>query len=141
VPNNELFYLLLNKSADSLSSEEISQLSAFDNKSDLHHDILWLLREGVVRTINNMGDTGQDYFLNALFLIAHFEISELSATLLHLLTGLPNDLTDKFIGDFGDLIIIPSFRKIGLSSLDGFFEMLVHTTKDEYEQDDDDDYE
>jgi hypothetical protein len=140
-PGNELFYLLLNKSADTLTSEEINQLSTFENKANLQHDILWLLKAGLVRTMNHMGETGQDYFVNALFLTAHFELSELTGLILQLLTGLPEDIMEELFGDFADLILIPPLRKIGSSSLDGFYEMLIHTEKDEYGDEDDDEFE
>jgi hypothetical protein len=139
-PNNDLFYTLLNKPADRLDAKEIATLSALHSKDDVEHDITWLLCQGLMRTYNTVGECSQDYFLHALFLTAHFELTKIAKILWQIWTGIPELISDRMIGDVGQDILGPAVQKLGLLSLDGFYEMLIFNETEAYDEDDEEPY-
>jgi uncharacterized protein YecA (UPF0149 family) len=52
------------------------------------------------------------------------------------LTGIPEQISDRMVGDVGDAILGPAIQKLGMSDLAGFYEMLIFNEKDLYDDED-----
>ncbi len=139
-PYYDLFYSLLNKPAIEITESDIAKISGLDDNANITHDIIWLLSEGLIRTTKSIGECNQDYFLNGLYVCGHYNLTELNRLFLAFLTGMPEQIVDRILGDIGYEIIGAPLQKLGKTNLDGFLEMFTFTEKDLYDEVDFDEF-